>query len=67
MAEKKGFEPLLGLRLLLVFETSPFNHLGTSPTSEYYTLTESLFNLILSINKVVKTVQARDLKITQVI
>ena len=31
MAEKRGFEPLLGLHLLPVFETGPFNHLGTSP------------------------------------
>lgn len=31
MAEKKGFEPSLGYLLLLVFETNPFSHLGTSP------------------------------------
>ena len=31
MAERKGFEPLQGLHLLAVFETAPFNHLGTSP------------------------------------
>ena len=31
LAERKGFEPLRGLHLLAVFETAPFNHLGTSP------------------------------------
>lgn len=31
MAEKKGFEPLLGIHPLAVFETAPFDHLGTSP------------------------------------
>lgn len=31
LAENKGFEPLQALRLLLVFETSPFNRLGNSP------------------------------------
>ena len=31
LAEKKGFEPLLGMHPLAVFETAPFDHLGTSP------------------------------------
>ena len=31
VAEEKGFEPLRRLRDLLVFKTSPFNHLGNSP------------------------------------
>ncbi len=31
LAEKRGVEPRLGLRLLAVFETAPFGHLGTSP------------------------------------
>lgn len=31
LAEKGGFEPPLNLHPLLVFETSPFNHLGISP------------------------------------
>ena len=33
MAEQQGFEPWLSLRPLLVFETSPFNLLGTAPCS----------------------------------
>lgn len=36
MAEKKGFEPMRDLRPLAVFETAPFNHLGTSPAADYY-------------------------------
>ena len=31
MAEEKGFEPLQGLHLLPVFETSPFSRLGIPP------------------------------------
>ena len=31
MAERMGFEPMRDLHLLAVFETAPFNHLGTSP------------------------------------
>jgi hypothetical protein len=31
LAEKQGFEPWLGLHPLMVFETIPFDHLGTSP------------------------------------
>ena len=31
MAEERGFEPLLGLRLLSVFETDPFSRLGIPP------------------------------------
>ncbi len=31
MAEQQGFEPWLGVTPLLVFETSPFNRLGTAP------------------------------------
>ena len=31
MAEKRGFEPRLPVTVLLVFKTSPFNHLGISP------------------------------------
>ena len=31
MAEKEGFEPSLGLHLLSVFKTDPFNRLGISP------------------------------------
>ena len=34
MAEKKGFEPLLGLHPLSVFETDPFSRLGTSPSAK---------------------------------
>jgi hypothetical protein len=34
MAEKEGFEPSRDLRLLSVFETDPFSHLGISPSSE---------------------------------
>lgn len=31
LAEKRGFEPRLGLHPLSVFETDPFSRLGTSP------------------------------------
>ena len=31
MAEERGFEPLLSLHLLSVFETDPFNRLGIPP------------------------------------
>ena len=31
LAERMGFEPMRDLHLLTVFETAPFNHLGTSP------------------------------------
>lgn len=35
MAEEKGFEPLRRVTDLLVFETSPFSHLGIPPTLCY--------------------------------
>ena len=31
LAERMGFEPMRDLHPLAVFETAPFNHLGTSP------------------------------------
>ncbi len=31
LAEEKGFEPLLGVTLLAVFETAPFSRLGIPP------------------------------------
>ena len=31
LAEEMGFEPMRDLRLLAVFETAPFNHLGIPP------------------------------------
>ena len=31
LAERMGFEPMRDLHLLAVFETAPFNRLGTSP------------------------------------
>ena len=31
-----GFEPVRDLRPLAVFETAPFNRLGTSPGASYY-------------------------------
>lgn len=31
LAEKQGFEPWLGIHPLSVFETDPFDRLGTSP------------------------------------
>lgn len=31
LAEEAGFEPARALRLLAVFETAPFNHLGIPP------------------------------------
>ena len=36
LAERMGFEPMRDLHLLAVFETAPFNHLGTSPRGDYY-------------------------------
>ena len=34
-----GFEPMRDLHLLAVFETAPFNHLGTSPAVVIISLT----------------------------
>ena len=45
MAEKEGFEPSRGLHLLLVFETSLFNHLSISPAFSLY-----IIKYIFSIN-----------------
>ena len=36
LAEKMGFEPMQDLHPLAVFETAPFNRLGTSPKCGYY-------------------------------
>ncbi len=36
LAEKMGFEPVRDLHLLVVFETTPFNRLGTSPKRANY-------------------------------
>lgn len=35
MAEKVGFEPTVHQRWTKVFETSPFDHSGTSPKIKY--------------------------------
>ncbi len=36
LAEKQGFEPWLGIHPLSVFETDPFDRLGTSPERWIY-------------------------------
>lgn len=48
MAEKRGFEPLRDLHLLIVFETTPFDHLGTSPKRVYYiTMLIIFYNVLI--------------------
>ena len=41
LAERMGFEPMRDLHLLAVFETAPFNRLGTSPAVVIIPLTVS--------------------------
>ena len=47
VAERMGFEPMRDLHLLAVFETAPFNRLGTSPKQCHY-----ITNSKIVINKI---------------
>ena len=47
LAERMGFEPMRDLHLLAVFETAPFNRLGTSPKRCHY-----ITNSKIVINKI---------------